>query len=99
MPRECDNAKAENRMIRASEVLLVVEITSPGSYRTTTVAKRADYADAGIPRYWIVDIEEPVSLVDCHLTEEFGYMDNATATGTFTTTEPFPMTIDLDRLV
>jgi Uma2 family endonuclease len=90
--------EAEGGLIRASEVLVVIEIVSPGSRRTDNVVKRAEYADAGIPRYWIVDIEQPVSLVACQLTEEFGYQDDEAATNTFSTTEPFAISLDLDRL-
>jgi Uma2 family endonuclease len=86
-------------LIRASEVLVVVEFVSPGSKRTDHVAKRGEYADAGIPHYWIVDIDPPVSLVACHLAGEFGYADAGTVTGTFSSTEPFPATIDLDALI
>jgi hypothetical protein len=45
------------------------------------VDKRRDYADAGIQNYWIVDIDDPISLTACRLTEEFGYVDDQTATG------------------
>ena len=79
-------------MIRAAEVLVVVEIVSPGSRRTDHVAKRSEYADAGIPHYWIVDLDEPVSLLDCHLAEGFGYQDGGSIAGVFTTTEPFGVT-------
>ena len=33
----------------------MVEIISPGSEATDTVAKRREYAGAGIPQYWTVD--------------------------------------------
>lgn len=36
-------------------VALVVEIVSPGSVTNDRVTKRATYAAAGIPAYWIVD--------------------------------------------
>jgi Uma2 family endonuclease len=81
-----------------SEVLLVVEVVSPGSARTDYVQKRSEYADAGIPHYWILDTTEPVSLLACHLVGEFGYVDGSAATGTFAATEPFPVEIDLDGL-
>lgn len=90
--------RAEGGMIRASEVLVVVEVVSPGSRRIDNVVKRADYADAGIPHYWILDIVKPMSLVDCRLTAQFGYQDDARVTGRFSTEAPFPVTIDLDRL-
>lgn len=37
------------------DVLLVVEIVSPGSVAMDTVTKRTEYAVAGIPQYWVVD--------------------------------------------
>jgi Uma2 family endonuclease len=36
-------------------VVLVVEIVSPGSRTNDRVTKRATYAEAGIPHYWLVD--------------------------------------------
>lgn len=89
---------AEGGLVRASEVRLAIEIVSPGSRRIDHVDKRRDYADAGIPYYWIVDIDDPVSMTACHLTEEFGYQDDQVVTGTFSTAAPFPAEIDLNRL-
>lgn len=42
-------------------------------------------------------LDDPVSLVDCHLAEEFGYQDAGGVTGTFDTTVPFPLRVELDR--
>lgn len=89
----------EGGMIRASEVVLVVEIVSKGSRRMDHVTKRADYADAGIEHYWIIDVDKPTSLVACHFTEQFGYVDDGGVTGTFSTNQPFEATIDLEQLV
>ena len=85
-------------MFRASEALVVIEIVSPGSRRTDHVDKRRDYADAGIQHYWIVDIDDPISLTACYLTEEFGYRDHHTTTGTFSAETPFTVKVDLERL-
>jgi len=94
-------------LLRASEVLIAIEIVSPGSRRTDRVTKRGDYADAGIPHYWIVDLEPPVSLLACHLAGlvgsadsagTVGYADSGEITGKFTTTEPIELTLDLDQL-
>jgi Uma2 family endonuclease len=80
-------------------VLIAVEVLSPGSRRTDRVVKRSEYADAGIPHYWILDVTEPVSLVACHLAGGFGYADGGAVTGRFITTEPFDLEIDLDALL
>ena len=88
----------DDDMIRADEVTIVVEIVSPGSKRTDYQVKHDEYADAGIPQYWIVDITAPVSLVACHQAGEFGYQDASAVTGTFTTDVPFPVKVDLDAL-
>jgi len=42
---------------------LVVEIVSPDNPERDTVTKRADYAAAGIPEYWIVNPEEETVTV------------------------------------
>jgi Uma2 family endonuclease len=84
--------------LRASDALLVVEIVSPGSVRTDRVTKRGEYADAGIPHYWIVDLSEPVSALACHLAGEFGYADGGEFTGRFATAEPFEFELELSRL-
>ncbi len=88
----------EGGLVRASEVLIVVEIVSPSSRRIDHVDKRHDYADAGIPYYWIIDIDDPISLVAYHLTEEFGYQDDQVATGVFRTEVPFPVEVSLGLL-
>lgn len=93
-----ERVRREGGIIRAAEVVIVTELVSPGSRRTDHVAKRADYADAGIPHYWIVDLDEPVSLIACHLAGELGYVDGGASTGVFTTTEPFPVRLDLGAL-
>jgi Uma2 family endonuclease len=88
----------EGGLIRACEVLIVVEIVSPGSRRTDYVTKRSEYADAAIPYYWIVDLDEPVSLLDCHLAEGFGYQDAGGSIDACGITEPFPVHLQLGRL-
>jgi Uma2 family endonuclease len=38
-------------------LLLAVEIISPGSGRTDRVVKRDYYMNAGVPEYWVVDLD------------------------------------------
>jgi Uma2 family endonuclease len=97
-----ERVRREGGLLRATEVVLAVEIISPGSRRLDTVLKHSEYADAGIPHYWIVDLGEPgdrITLTAHHLAGEFGYADAGPVVGTFTATEPFPVRVDLDALV
>jgi Uma2 family endonuclease len=94
-----ERVRAEGAIFRASDVLLVVEVLSPGSIRTDQVVKRDEYADAGIPHYWIVDIREPVSVRTFHPAGEFGYAEGGEMTGVFRTDQPFEFELDLNRLV
>jgi Uma2 family endonuclease len=94
---EAERALAEDRILRASGTLLVAEIVSPGSVRTDKLIKRAEYADAGIPHYWIVELEPTVSLTACRLVDG-SYVDNGSVTGAFITDQPFAIELDLDLL-
>jgi len=40
-----------------------------------------------------------VSLLDCHLAEDFGYADSGAVTDTFTSSVPFPVRLEFDLLV
>ena len=103
IPREAvDRQRRQGGLLHASEVTLAVEVISPGSRRLDTIVKRDEYADAGIPHYWVVDLGEPddrPQLTAHHLAGEFGYADAGPVAGTFTVTEPFPVRVDLDALV
>jgi Uma2 family endonuclease len=46
--------------VAAHDVVVAVEIVSPGTKVTDPVTKPAEYAEAGIPGYWIVDLDPPV---------------------------------------
>lgn len=56
--------------IRPDDVLLVVEVASPSSVSTDHVAKRDQYARAGIPAYWIVESEPELRLTALALPVE-----------------------------
>lgn len=93
-----ERLRREGGILRASEVVVAVEVISAGSGRRDRVVERDEYADAGIPHYWIIDLTEPVSLLSCHLAGEFGYADGGEFTGTVRLTDPFPFELDLDSL-
>jgi Uma2 family endonuclease len=50
------SAVHDGRRITAADVSLAVEFVSPGSRRSDRVTKLAEYAEAGIPNYWIIDL-------------------------------------------
>ncbi|RJQ87063.1 Uma2 family endonuclease [Amycolatopsis panacis] len=86
-------------VLRADEVPLVIEVASPDSRRTDHKTKHSEYAEAGIPFYWVLDLTQPISLVVCHQDGESRYRNGPAVTGVFTTTEPFPCEIDLNALL
>ncbi len=94
-----ERVRRERALLHASDVVLAIEIISPGSRRMDTVVKHGEYADAGIPHYWIIDIDGRVSLTACHCAGEFGFADAAPVTDIFTTEDPFPVRLDLDALL
>jgi Uma2 family endonuclease len=71
--------------LRPDQVVLAVEVVSPGSESADRMVKPIEYARAGIPHYWRVETSSPYS-VDVHtyrLVDESGF----TPTGTFGGTE------------
>ena len=84
--------------LSAEQVLVAVEIISPGSRRTDTTTKPNEYADAGIPHYWVIDLDEPLALAAYHQAGVFGYQEAPAVTRVFETQEPFPLRIDLTEL-
>lgn len=81
----------------AADVLLAVEILSPGSCRTDRVTKLTEYANAGIPHYWIVDLAEPAVLT-AYILVDGGYKLVAQATDAVSLSGPATITIDIRTL-
>lgn len=84
--------------LEGPDVLVAIEVVSPGSRRTDTVTKRSEYAEAAIEHYWIVELGPPVTLTALRLAGEFGYQESRAVTGTFTTSAPVPLRLDLDAV-
>lgn len=92
-------AAADPTRLVAADVLLVVEIVSPGSGRRDRVTKLSEYAEARIPHYWIVTTDGPAIGLDTFSLNGDVYVRSEHAEGgTLTLTEPFPVTLDLDAL-
>lgn len=71
----------------AGDVLLAVEIISTGSGTTDRVTKLGEYAQAGIPHYWVIDLGEPASLITYDLVDD-----------RYEVVEPATLTVDVSRL-
>ena len=55
--------------LTASDAHVVIEVLSDGTRRLDRVTKFAEYADAGIPRYWLVDLADPVTVATYALVD------------------------------
>ncbi|WP_067464054.1 Uma2 family endonuclease [Nocardia amamiensis] len=97
-------APADLRPLPASMVRLVIEVVAPGTERVDLVAKKAEYALAGIPWYWIVWIaDNRVASIEVHVLDHaLGYYrlhDRLEPFGNQTVIEvPIRVGIDWDRL-
>jgi len=81
--------------------ILAVEILSPSTRRRDIQVKREVYERGGVDAYWLVDPKGPGLVIlerDPHLGT---YIERAdlTGEGAFDATIPFPVTIDLARLL
>lgn len=81
----------------AGDVLLAIEIISPGSSTVDRIHKLAEYAQAGIPHYWLVDLKQPATLTAYNLVDG-SYEIAAKSTESVTLTEPATLTVDVSRL-
>ncbi|WP_344500862.1 Uma2 family endonuclease [Dactylosporangium maewongense] len=86
-------------VVPATDVLIAVEVMSLSNPLPGLVLRRHDYGAAGIPQYWILDARNQTLTVHTNpmpSPHPDGYETTITATPTtpFTTTIPFPMTID-----
>ncbi|MFI9640009.1 Uma2 family endonuclease [Micromonospora sp. NPDC051925] len=62
---------ADRFRLRPSDVVLAVEIVSPGTRRVDRFAKPGEYAAAGIPFYWRVE-QDPVHLYAYRVGDRVG---------------------------
>ncbi|WP_243791046.1 Uma2 family endonuclease [Saccharopolyspora gloriosae] len=84
--------------LNATDVALAVEVISPGSRRIDRLTKVQEYAQAGIPHYWVFDIDTSVTFTALRLGEG-GYESGFEGGGMFKTDSPFEFAVDLSSLV
>ena len=60
--KSADDPRSQNRFFTGAD--LVVEVVSPNDPNRDLVDKRSDYAEAGVPEYWIVNpLDETVTVL------------------------------------
>jgi Uma2 family endonuclease len=81
--------------------LLAVEVLSPSTRLKDLNLKKAHYERIGVASYWILDPNEPGSLIVFELDDEGRYQQVAHVEGDeeFVATSPFPVTIVPARLL
>ncbi|WP_410810853.1 Uma2 family endonuclease [Micromonospora sp. 067-2] len=62
---------ANRSLLRPEDVILAVEIVSPGTRRTDRIAKPGEYAAAAIPFYWRIE-QNPVHLYAYRIGDRVG---------------------------
>ncbi|WP_127500523.1 Uma2 family endonuclease [Actinoplanes solisilvae] len=63
--------------LSVAELLLVIEIVSPGSEAMDEVTKHREYAAAGIPQYWVVDRDDALTVTLHQLSADSAYIERA----------------------
>ncbi len=87
----------EERLTRPP--LLVVEVLSPSSRRHDLGSKRLAYAAAGVPVYWVIDPEPPVTLNALRLAgDDYELVAEVRGDEEFVADEPFPVSLVPNRL-
>jgi Uma2 family endonuclease len=94
-------AGRDRKLLTAADLVLAVEIISPGSRNVDLHLKPFEYAEAGIPHYWVVDLDPPVPSITVFGlgAPGDGYAESQGSTGELVVAEPFPLVIDVPALV
>jgi len=89
-------------LYHGADMLLAVEVVSrgSGSEREDRVRKVSEYANAGIPQYWIVDFDPHPKVQILRLGEDRCYGEPVTLRegDILKVTEPFAISFDLSVL-
>ncbi len=73
------------------EVLLVVEVVSPGSTTMDRITKPRLYAHAGIPHYWRIETHPTIAIHTHQLTHHHTYHPTGRHTDRLRASEPWPI--------
>jgi Uma2 family endonuclease len=73
----CRNPPPRGVWSAVAEIVLVIEIVSPGSDAMDSVTKVREYASAGIPQYWVVDRDGAQTVTLYRLTGQGAFQQRA----------------------
>jgi Uma2 family endonuclease len=88
----------QGRKVDVADVLMLVEITSPGNFRQDMIVKHGDYAEAGVPFYLRVDLHKGIDELTASVYElvDGAYQEIASAPdGVLRLLRPWPLEADL----
>jgi Uma2 family endonuclease len=95
-----DAAQHGLRVYEPREVVLAVEIVSPTSVAIDRVLKPNLYAEAGIPHFWRIEIEDGKILVNTYTLDSSGsYRETGQHSETIELVEPWKIDIPISRLM
>ncbi|WP_432900744.1 Uma2 family endonuclease [Micromonospora matsumotoense] len=93
-------AAREPSRYEAHEVVLAVEIVSPSTRSIDRVLKPTLYAQAGIPFYWRIEVEDDGLVVHTYKIDAVNevYVETGRWTKFVDTGEPFPVNLSIARI-
>lgn len=92
-------ARRRGGSFMADEVLLAVEIVSPGSQSMDRVLKPALYAKAGIPNYWLIETDGDITVHTYRLDRQAEVFEpSGSFTDVITADEPWHIEIPIAGL-
>ncbi|MEV4841797.1 Uma2 family endonuclease [Micromonospora matsumotoense] len=93
-------AAREPSRYEAHEVVLAVEIVSPSTRSIDRVLKPTLYAQAGIPFYWRIEVEDDGLVVHTYKIDAVNevYLETGRWTKFVDTGEPFPVNLSIARI-
>jgi Uma2 family endonuclease len=83
--------------VQAEQVVIAVEVVSPGTRRRDRLEKPADYAAAGVPYYWRIE-QDPVHVFAYQLEAGRGYRPIADSAEELVLDEPFPIRMPIQAI-
>lgn len=82
----------------ASDAVLLVEVVSPSTRKNDRFFKPIEYAMAGVPHYWRVEVE-PELFVVTFVLQDGAYVETGTWRGVHELRAPYVLTLDVPGLL